>query len=187
MALLDLDHFNQINERLGRVAVTALRAVAQAAGEVLRGQERIGRWGGDEWLLVMPGTAIDEMPEVFERLRAGRRAAPAILPAPHGVTLSMGAAAWRGLRSVEALVEEAERQLLRAKAEGVTACAAHARAALVMPAPRPRRARTRSGAPGRVGLRQPVIAFQPCPMPSPAARCARRPAACRSGRMRHGA
>ena len=70
VALLDLDHFNQIDERLGQAGGDrVLSAVAQAAGEVLRGQERIGRWGGDEWLLVMPGTAIDEMPEVFERLR----------------------------------------------------------------------------------------------------------------------
>lgn len=121
VALLDLDHFNRINERLGQGGGDrVLRAVAQAAGEVLRGQERIGRWGGDEWLLVMPGTAIDEMPEVFERLRA-KVAAQHLpgLPAPHGVTLSMGAAALgEAFESVEALVDEAERQLLRAKAEG---------------------------------------------------------------------
>ncbi|MBS0435600.1 MAG: GGDEF domain-containing protein [Proteobacteria bacterium] len=121
VALLDLDHFNRINERLGQGGGDrVLRAVAQAAGEVLRGQERIGRWGGDEWLLVMPGTAIDEMPEVFERLRA-KVAAQHLpgLPAPHGVTLSMGAAALgEAFDSVEALVDEAERQLLRAKAEG---------------------------------------------------------------------
>ena len=58
VALLDLDHFNQINERLGQGGGDrVLRAVAQAAGEVLRGQERIGRWGGDEWLLVKIGRA----------------------------------------------------------------------------------------------------------------------------------
>lgn len=121
VALVDLDHFKRVNDRLGHDAGDrVLRAVAQTAGEVLRGQERIGRWGGDEWLLVMPGTAIDEMPEVFERLRARLAAQPmAGLPAAHGVTLSMGAAALgERFESVDALVEEAERQLLRAKAEG---------------------------------------------------------------------
>lgn len=142
VALLDLDHFNQINERLGQGAGDrVLRAVAQAAGEVLRGQERIGRWGGDEWLLVMPGTAIDEMPEVFERLRA-KVAAQHLpgLPAPHGVTLSMGAAALgEAFESVEALVEEAERQLLRAKAEGRDRlrCARSRRAGDAAPRPAP--------------------------------------------------
>ncbi|HNJ84619.1 MAG TPA: GGDEF domain-containing protein, partial [Piscinibacter sp.] len=142
VALLDLDHFNQINERLGQGGGDrVLRAVAQAAGEVLRGQERIGRWGGDEWLLVMPGTAIDEMPEVFERLRA-KVAAQHLpgLPAPHGVTLSMGAAALgEAFESVEALVEEAERQLLRAKAEGRDRlrCARSRRAGDAAPRPAP--------------------------------------------------
>ena len=87
---------------------------------MLRGQERLGRYGGDEWLLVMPGTAIDEMPAVFERLRT-RLAAQSVqgLAQPHGLTLSMGAAALaEGIESVEMLVEEADRQLQRAKAEG---------------------------------------------------------------------
>jgi diguanylate cyclase (GGDEF)-like protein len=121
VALIDLDHFKQVNDRLGHSAGDrVLRAFAQVAGAVLRGQERVGRWGGDEWLLVMPGTAIDEMPEVFERLRTRLLAQPiAGLPAAHGITLSMGAAALGDpFESVDALVEEAERQLLRAKAEG---------------------------------------------------------------------
>jgi diguanylate cyclase (GGDEF)-like protein len=97
-----------------------LRAFAQAAGEVLRGQERMGRYGGDEWLLVMPGTGMNELTVVFERLRQQLAAQPIHgLPHPHGVTLSMGAAALReSVESVEVLVDEADRQLYRAKAEG---------------------------------------------------------------------
>ena len=94
--------------------------LARTVNEVLRGQERLGRWGGDEWLLVMPGTAIDEMPGVFDRLRdqlAGQHLPG--LPMPHGVTFSMGAVSLgEPFDSIETLVEEAERQLLRAKAEG---------------------------------------------------------------------
>lgn len=121
VALVDLDHFRQVNDRAGNaVGDRVLRAFAQCADEVLRGQERIGRYGGDEWLLVMPGIAADELPAVFERLRS-RLAAQSIhgLPHPHGITVSMGAAVLSDTaESVEALVDEAERQLHRAKAEG---------------------------------------------------------------------
>jgi len=121
VALVDIDHFAQVNERSGRAAGDrVLRGFAKAAGEVLRGQERIGRYAGDTWLIVMPGTAIDELPALFERL--GSRFASRPLPGlahPHGITLSMGAAPLTDHdASVEALVDEANRQLVRAKAEG---------------------------------------------------------------------
>ena len=121
IAVVDLDHFKQVNDRGGHAAGDrVLRAFAQAAGDVLRGQERMGRYGGDEWLLVMPGTGMEELAMVFERLRH-QLAAQSVhgLPNPHGITLSMGAAALRdSVESVEALVDEADRQLYRAKAEG---------------------------------------------------------------------
>jgi len=121
IALVNLDHFKRVNERHGPAAGDrVLRAVAEAADNVLHGQERLGRFGGDEWLLVLPGTAIDEMPAVFERLRArlAAQAIPGLGPA-HGITVSMGAASIvDGIDTVEALVEEADRQLHRAKAEG---------------------------------------------------------------------
>lgn len=121
VALVDLDHFKQVNDRSGHAAGDrVLRAFAEAAGEVLRGQERMGRWGGDEWLFVMPGTAVDELPALFERLRTQLAARPIHgLAQPHGITLSMGAAALSDeFESVEALIEEADRQLYRAKAGG---------------------------------------------------------------------
>jgi diguanylate cyclase (GGDEF)-like protein len=132
VALVDIDHFKQVNDQHGHAAGDrVLRAFAQAAGEVLRGQERMGRYGGDEWLFVMPGVAIDELPALFERLRARLAAQPvAGLGHPHRVTLSMGAAALSGaVDSLEALVDEADRQLYRAKAEGRDAlrCARAAR------------------------------------------------------------
>lgn len=121
IALVDIDHFQQVNDRHGHAAGDrVLRAVAQSGAEVLRGQERIGRFGGDEWLMVMPGTAPEELQGVFERLSAGLAARHIQgLPHPHGLTLSMGAATLNeATDSVEALVDEAHRQLNRAKAEG---------------------------------------------------------------------
>lgn len=121
VALVDIDHFQQVNDRHGRAAGDrVLRALALSAAEVLRGQERIGRYAGDEWLMVMPGTAPDELPGVFEQLRVGLASRHIQgLAHPHGLTLSMGAATLAdGIDSVDALVDEAQRQLNRAKAEG---------------------------------------------------------------------
>ena len=77
VALIDLDHFKRVNDTLGHAAGDAvLCALAGAARQVLRGQDRLGRWGGEEWLLVMPGSSVQELPMVFERLRARFAANP---------------------------------------------------------------------------------------------------------------
>ncbi len=121
LALIDLDHFKRVNDTLGHAAGDAvLRALAEAAQGVLRGQDRLGRWGGEEWLLVMPGTAAAEVPAVFERLRS-RFAATAAdgIAGAHGCTFSMGAASLAPQTgSLETLVAECDRQLYRAKQEG---------------------------------------------------------------------
>lgn len=121
LALIDMDRFKQVNDRHGHaVGDRVLDAFVRAAGRVLRGQDRIGRWGGEEWLLVMPGTRCDEMASVFQRLReAMADQAVEGLPRQHGITFSMGAAERQpGLETVEALVAEADRHLYRAKGQG---------------------------------------------------------------------
>jgi diguanylate cyclase (GGDEF)-like protein len=121
LALIDLDHFKQINDCHGHVAGDrALQAFGAAAVGILRGQDRIGRWGGEEWLLVMPGTRAEELGHAFERLRHNL-AGQAIegLPQPHGITFSMGVAErGSGTESLDALIAEADRQLYLAKSQG---------------------------------------------------------------------
>jgi diguanylate cyclase (GGDEF)-like protein len=121
IALLDLDHFKQFNDTHGHATGDrVLEAFARAAASVVRGQDRVGRWGGEEWLLVMPGTRSEEMPAVFERLRQAlaEQVVPG-LPPPHGVTFSMGVAERQDAHdSVEALIAEADHQVYRAKAHG---------------------------------------------------------------------
>ncbi len=121
LALIDLDHFKQINDKHGHVAGDrALQAFGAAAAGILRGQDRIGRWGGEEWLLVMPGTRAEELGHAFERLRSNL-AGQAIegLPQPHGITFSMGVAErGAGSESLDALIAEADRQLYLAKSQG---------------------------------------------------------------------
>jgi diguanylate cyclase (GGDEF)-like protein len=121
LALIDLDHFKQINDRYGHIAGDrALQAFGAAAIGILRGQDRVGRWGGEEWLLVMPGTRAEELGHAFERMRHSF-VGHAIdgLPQPHGITFSMGVAEREaGSESLDALIAEADRQLYLAKAQG---------------------------------------------------------------------
>lgn len=97
-----------------------LRAFADVARATLRTHDRFGRYGGEEWLLVLPGAGPEEVGAVFRRLRE-RLVQTAIdgLPMPHGVTFSMGAAfddgAAAGLQDVIRLADE---RMYRAKSEG---------------------------------------------------------------------
>lgn len=121
LALLDLDNFKRLNDTLGHAAGDAvLCALARAAQGVLRGQDRLGRWGGEEWLLVMPGTSVQEVPAVFERLRQrfAETRAEGFADA-HGCTFSMGAAALDASgASLEGLLARCDQQLYRAKQDG---------------------------------------------------------------------
>jgi diguanylate cyclase (GGDEF)-like protein len=121
VALIDLDHFKDVNDRHGHATGDAvLRAFAQAVPVMLRAPDRLGRWGGEEFLLVLPGTAQHELPGLFLRLRAafGAAAVPG-LPSPHGRTFSMGGAeAGADGVGLDALVEVADRRLYAAKAAG---------------------------------------------------------------------
>ncbi|HSI58375.1 MAG TPA: GGDEF domain-containing protein [Ideonella sp.] len=121
VAMLDLDHFKVVNDSHGHAAGDAvLKAFGDAAGSVLRGQDLLGRFGGEEWLLVMPGTYLGDVAEVFGRLRSSF-AAQRIegLPFPHGITFSMGGAAPETpVQTLDALIERADRCLYAAKQSG---------------------------------------------------------------------
>ena len=121
VAMIDLDHFKRVNDSHGHATGDALlRAYTLAAQGVLRGQDRLGRWGGEEWLLVMPGTQLHELPNVFERMqRAFAATTVPGMPSPHGCTFSMGGAAMSAeVPSLEHLIAQADERMYAAKASG---------------------------------------------------------------------
>jgi diguanylate cyclase (GGDEF)-like protein len=121
LAMIDLDHFKEVNDRHGHATGDALlKAFAAAVPALLRAPDRLGRWGGEEFLLVLPGTTLNELPGVFLRLRSAfAGVAVAGLAQPHGRSFSMGGAeAGDTTPSFEALVEAADRRLYEAKAGG---------------------------------------------------------------------
>jgi diguanylate cyclase (GGDEF)-like protein len=89
--LIDLDHFKAINDRGGHaVGDFVLTQFAAAARAMLREHDAIGRWGGEEFLLILPDTALDAAMAVTDRLRAAALAI-ALPPAAEGLRVSFSA------------------------------------------------------------------------------------------------
>jgi diguanylate cyclase (GGDEF)-like protein/PAS domain S-box-containing protein len=110
LALLDLDHFKAYNDTHGHLAGDEmLRRCAIAWDSELRGEDMIVRFGGEEFLVVLPDTRPDLAIEIVERLRA---------VTPPGQTCSAGIACWDLSESVEDLVDRADSALYRAKEAG---------------------------------------------------------------------
>ncbi len=123
VALFDLDHFKSVNDRYGHPAGDeALRCAAGVLRQGLRVEDVVGRWGGEEFLAVLPQTDLDGAVAISERLRARLASTPVLLDvgADVVVTCSVGCAAReRGDGpGAERLVALADEALYRAKSEG---------------------------------------------------------------------
>lgn len=123
VALFDLDHFKFVNDRYGHpTGDEALRTAAGVLRQGLRVEDVVGRWGGEEFLAVLPQTDLDGAVAISERLRERLAATPLHLEAGDEVmiTCSVGCAAReRGDGpGAERLVALADEALYRAKSEG---------------------------------------------------------------------
>ncbi|MFC4159263.1 diguanylate cyclase [Chitinimonas lacunae] len=121
VAVLDLDYFKRINDSYGHdTGDRVLLAFAHACQGQLRSGDRLGRFGGEEWLLVMPGTDTGPCRNVFERLRGAFQAEVIEgLPADYTVSFSMGVAERTERdQSLDTLLKRADEALYRAKSQG---------------------------------------------------------------------
>jgi diguanylate cyclase (GGDEF)-like protein len=119
--MLDLDHFKAINDRFGHAAGDrALKHVAALLGEVFREVDAFGRIGGEEFLAMMPGAALDAAGPVAERVRERLAASPVVLDAtPIYLSVSIGMAQWNPPdEEASRLVGRADSALYAAKAQG---------------------------------------------------------------------
>ena len=118
MVVVDVDRFKAVNDTFGHaVGDAVLRAVAVRLLTDLRDEDLAARWGGEEFLLMLPD--IGDAAAVAERLRAAVAAEPVraeeqTVP----VTASFGWATWDGGESAEALVARADAALYEAKQAG---------------------------------------------------------------------
>jgi diguanylate cyclase (GGDEF)-like protein len=121
LAMADLDHFKQVNDKWGHPAGDAvLRHVATTLQELLRRTDLIGRYGGEEFLLLHPQSTASGAAALAERIREGVAALKVETPAGTiGVTLSIGVAEYdRQMESPEDLIAAADRALYAAKRAG---------------------------------------------------------------------
>ena len=119
--ILDIDHFKSINDRYGHEGgdriLTALGLRLQAS---LRAKDIVARWGGEEFLVVLPDIDASELLRIAERLRISVAEVPFFLPTgPLAVTVSIGVALMGpGDRSFEDGTLQADAGLYAAKAQG---------------------------------------------------------------------
>ncbi|CAE6721955.1 hypothetical protein R69927_03025 [Paraburkholderia domus] len=120
MAIADLDHFKQINDRFGHAAGDrALEHFVDTCRAELRGADAIGRLGGEEFGLLLPATDLAGGREVVERLRLRLKAIPSPkLPASVGLSVSIGITELSSDDLPERIMSRADTALYAAKTGG---------------------------------------------------------------------
>jgi diguanylate cyclase (GGDEF)-like protein len=130
VVLADLDGFKDVNDEHGHaVGDAVLRAFAEVLRDTLRESDLAGRWGGEEFLLLLPGADEEGAAQLAERVRIGLAARR--IPSVPGlrVTASFGVAEYVGEANTEQLVAAADDALYRAKRGGKDRVVPAARAA----------------------------------------------------------
>jgi len=110
VAILDIDHFKSYNDTHGHLAGDeVLRACAKAWDSALRAEDAIVRFGGEEFLVLLPDTEPEQAADIVERLRK---------ETPMEQTCSAGLAVWDRVESIDDLLRRADEALYLAKASG---------------------------------------------------------------------
>lgn len=117
--MCDIDHFKRINDMHGHVLGDAvLKEVSRRIRASVRKSDVVVRYGGEEFMIIVPGTADNFLSTIGEKIRAAVSASP-VSQAGVQVTISVGATEFRpGVETAETLIERADRALYRAKEAG---------------------------------------------------------------------
>jgi diguanylate cyclase (GGDEF)-like protein len=127
VALIDLDHFKQVNDIYGHSTGDAvLRDFAASVHRTMRVTDVFGRYGGEEFLMILVGNAQEEAILALERIRAAIAAVEwtALTPG-RTITFSAGVASFRKGESIVQLINRADRALYEAKGAGRNQVRAH--------------------------------------------------------------
>ena len=122
VAFVDIDHFKNVNDTYGHAAGdVVLRAVAQTLKSNLRASDMVGRYGGEEFMLILTETDVEEGANLCEKLRnlVARQAVRLPDGQELGVTISIGVAGGKGgLLRTDVLVRDADAAMYSAKSLG---------------------------------------------------------------------
>ncbi|MCE0557456.1 diguanylate cyclase [Motilimonas sp. E26] len=126
LAIIDLDHFKQVNDTYGHdVGDQVLIYFANMAGQCLRRYEMVGRYGGEEWLVVLPKAEVKDIQPLFDRLaKCYKERKPSGLPTELNLGFSMGVVVtqYSDDVTVEMLLKIADEALYKAKENGRGRC-----------------------------------------------------------------
>jgi len=120
IALVDMDHFKHVNDNFGhRVGDDALSCFARQARLHLRSTDIVGRWGGEEFLVILPASPPGDPNIGIERLRGALAVAEASRAAPHlRLAFSSGLTRYVAGEDIDDVIERADQALYAAKAAG---------------------------------------------------------------------
>jgi diguanylate cyclase (GGDEF)-like protein len=127
LLMIDIDHFKNVNDTWGHAAGDdVLRAIAASLATWLRRYDVAGRWGGEEFMIVLPECSRDHLPVIANRLRVGIAGEPVMVSTEDGdvpipVTLSIGGATLDDQQiygSVRELIAAADAAVYRSKRDG---------------------------------------------------------------------
>jgi len=124
IGMFDLDHFKRINDSYGHeIGDKALIAFVRTVEKTLRGSDYIGRWGGEEFIVVAPANKEAEHNSLFERIREAVASLriptqQENLPESFGFTVSAGITCGSGSEEADSLIRAADRGLYMAKDGG---------------------------------------------------------------------
>ena len=118
--MADLDHFKRVNDQYGHVVGDAvLCEVSRRIESLLRREDRAARWGGEEFLVLLPETDLEQAETVAEKIRQAVADRPvAVNGFRIPLTISIGVAAWAGDPDAKSLIRRADNGLYRAKDSG---------------------------------------------------------------------
>ena len=117
LLLFDVDHFKAVNDTHGHeVGDKVLKQLAQIVRDMLRSTDNVGRWGGEEFIVLATETEAQEALKLAERIRAG--IAETSFADAGKITVSIGVAQWQKGNSRRDLLERADRAMYAAKQAG---------------------------------------------------------------------
>lgn len=121
VAMLDIDHFKQVNDTRGhRTGDRVLSEVARVLQRSIRQTDYVGRYGGEEFLIILPSTDASGAAVMGERIRTSIEGTPMTDPASGAfpLTVSVGVAEYTAPDNEDLLISRADTALYRAKSVG---------------------------------------------------------------------
>lgn len=117
LIMCDVDLFKQVNDQFGHEAGDqVLQQIAKVLRSTVRSSEHVARWGGEEFLIIVPGVGLQAALELAERLR--RSIASHSYAAAGTITMSFGVGGWQAGEGSAQLLRRTDMALYRAKSSG---------------------------------------------------------------------